>query len=96
MFQIGQVLTKENYTRGALWCNRNGAHIEKQNGAYVIVGNAPLPEPTYAQKRAAQYPALADQLDMLYWDKVNGTNIWADTVAAVKANYPKPLTGDNA
>ena len=90
MFEIGQVLTKENYTAAAVWCNQHGAHIEKQNGAYVIVQNAPLPEPTYAEKRAAEYPSLAQQLDMIYWDKVNGTNVWEETVAAVKAKYPKP------
>lgn len=48
------------------------------------------PEPTYAEKRAAEYPSLADQLDMMYWDRVNGTNVWEETVAAVKAKYPKP------
>lgn len=46
MFEIGQVLTKANYTAAAVWCNANSAHIEKQNGAYVIVANAPAPEPT--------------------------------------------------
>lgn len=53
MFEIGQVLTKENYTQGALWCNANGAHIEKQNGAYVIVKNAPAPEPSAEEQVAA-------------------------------------------
>lgn len=90
MFEIGQVLTKENYTAAAVWCNQHGAHIEKQNGAYVIVQNAPAAEPTYAEKRAAEYPSLAQQLDMIYWDKVNGTNVWEETVATVKAKYPKP------
>jgi len=90
MFKIGQFIGKENYTRAAVWCNKNGAHMEKQDGAYVIVQNAPAPEPTYAEKRAAEYPSVADQLDMMYWDKVNGTDIWAETVAAVKAKYPKP------
>lgn len=53
MFNIGQVLTKENYTVAAVWCNTNGAHIEKQNGAYVIVQNAPAPEPLLEEKVAA-------------------------------------------
>lgn len=90
MFTIGQLLTKENYTAAAVWCNTNGAHIEHTAAGFVIVQNTPAPEPTYAEKRAAQYPSLAEQLDMIYWDKVNGTDVWQETVAAVKEKYPKP------
>ena len=36
------------------------------------------------------YLPVADQLDMQYWDSVNGTTTWKDHVAAVKAKYPKP------
>ena len=36
------------------------------------------------------YPIIQDQLDMQYWDIVNGTNVWKDTIAAVKAKFPKP------
>lgn len=53
MFEIGQVIEQENYTQAALWCNKNGAHIEKQEGQYVIVANAPAPEPTPAEQVAA-------------------------------------------
>ena len=53
MFNIGQPVTKENYTAAAVWCNQHGAHIEKQNGAYVIVANAPAPEATDEEKVAA-------------------------------------------
>ena len=51
-FDIGQVLTKENYTQGAIWCNTNNAHIEKQDGQYIIVANAPIPEPTLEEQVA--------------------------------------------
>ena len=50
MFNIGQTVTKENYTAAAVWCNANGAHIEKQHGAYVIVKNTPRPEPTIEEQ----------------------------------------------
>ena len=52
MFDIGQVLTKENYTQGAIWCNANNAHIDKQDGQYVIVANATIPEPTLEEQVA--------------------------------------------
>ena len=37
MFNIGDVLTSENYTQGAIWCNANNAMIEEINNEYVIV-----------------------------------------------------------
>ena len=43
MFNIGDKLTKENYTQGAIWCNENKATIELVDGEYVIVA---IPELT--------------------------------------------------
>ena len=36
------------------------------------------------------YLPIQQQLDMQYWDSVNGTTTWKDHIAAVKAKYPKP------
>jgi hypothetical protein len=36
-----------------------------------------------------QYKPIGEQLDMQYWDKVNGTTTWEDHIAEVKAEYPK-------
>lgn len=47
------------------------------------------PEPTYQEKRQAAYPAIADQLDMIYWDIINGTQLWQETITAIKQRYPK-------
>ena len=41
------------------------------------------------RQRAVTYWPLADQLDALYWDKKNGTNVWEQHIEAVKAKYPK-------
>ena len=43
----------------------------------------------YQRTRAAAYPSIQEQLDMQYWDSVNGTTTWADAIAKVKADYPK-------
>jgi len=43
----------------------------------------------YQRDRAIDYPSLADQLDMQYWDKINGTNKWQQAINAVKQKYPK-------
>jgi len=36
------------------------------------------------------YASIAEQLDMQYWDSINGTTKWKDHINAVKAKYPKP------
>ena len=43
----------------------------------------------YQRDRATAYPSIQDQLDMQYWDKVNGTTTWKDAVAKVKLDNPK-------
>ena len=40
-------------------------------------------------QRLRKYPTIQDQLDMLYWDKVNNTSVWQDTIASVKEQHPK-------
>lgn len=60
------------------------------NGQWYITGYAPAePEKTYIEKRVAEYPAITEQLDMIYWDKVNNTNKWQEKIAEIKAKYPK-------
>jgi len=39
--------------------------------------------------RAKDYPSIQEQLDMQYWDKINGTNKWQQAINAVKQKYPK-------
>ena len=36
------------------------------------------------------YLPIKEQLDLQYWDSVNGTTKWKDHIAAVKSKYPKP------
>lgn len=39
--------------------------------------------------RKLEYPSIEDQLDMLYWDKINGTNVWEATISKIKRRHPK-------
>ena len=50
-------------------------------------------EPSYVELRAAAYPSMVDQLDMQYWDGINGTTTWADAIQAVKDAHPTTVTG---
>ena len=45
---------------------------------------------SYKSKRRAAFPSLEEQLDMQYWDAVNGTTTWKDAIAKVKSDNPKP------
>lgn len=59
----------------------------------VAVEGEDVVEPSYVELRASEYPDLATQLDMQYWDNINGTTVWQDTIDAIKAKYPKTITG---
>lgn len=51
--------------------------------------------PTYVDQRIAAYPDISDQLDIIYWDKINGTTDWLDLISEIKAKYPKPEVLDD-
>ena len=60
------------------------------DGNWYVKGYAPLkPEPSYIEKRLQEYPAISEQLDMIFWDKINGTNNWQETIVKIKEKYPK-------
>jgi hypothetical protein len=43
----------------------------------------------YSAKRTNAYPSIEEQLDMQYWDKINGTTNWEDEIARIKLENPK-------
>ena len=61
------------------------ADIEAADAEWTANFNAQA----YARNRAAAYASIGDQLDMQYWDNVNGTTTWKDHIASVKAQFPK-------
>ncbi len=63
--EIGQILTKENYTQGAIWCNQNNAYIEKIGGQYFIVANPAPKEPTLEE----QVVLLEKEYGMSRWQR---------------------------
>ena len=48
--------------------------------------NAEVEAKAYQEKRLAEYPPIADQLDDIYH---NGVDEWKKTIKAVKDKYPK-------
>ena len=52
--------------------------------------NEKIAELQVIKDRKLAYGSIADQLDMQYWDSVNGTTTWKDYIAQVKSDNPKP------
>lgn len=57
---------------------RNAAHVAADAGK------------RYKKRRRREYPSVRSQLDMMYWDAVNGTTTWVDEITRIKEKYPKP------
>lgn len=52
--------------------------------------NAEATAVKYQSDRANSFASVGDQLDMQYWDAVNGTTTWKDHIAKIKSDNPKP------
>ncbi len=77
-------------TAGAFDAQGNPVTIDEQAvQAEITRLQADYAAKQYQRDRAAAYPSLAEQMDMQYWDSVNGTTVWADTIAEIKARFPK-------
>lgn len=57
---IWDILTKETYTQGALWANKNNAHIEMINGQYVIVPNPTVTLEEAKQNKISELKSIRD------------------------------------
>lgn len=68
-----------------------GIPSQADQDAWTVEYETHLAAIAYRDLRAAAYPSWQEQKDMQYWDAVNGTTEWTDTIAAVKDRYPKPL-----
>ena len=69
-------------TAGAMDANGNSVTVD------MNAVNAWVDPEQYKIDRV--YPSIQDQLDMQYWDSVNGTTTWKDAIEAVKTENPKP------
>ena len=58
------------------------------DGTAVVLKPRP-PAPTYAQKRAAEYPPATDYLDGIVKGDAAQVQAYVDACLAVKAKYPK-------
>ena len=69
------------------WYNNTTPISKADIEAKVVEVQADYDAKQYQRDRV--YPSIGEQLDMQYWDNVNGTTTWKDAVAKVKADNPK-------
>ena len=80
-----------NDSTGALDSSGNKITLVQSNiDAARTTLNADAAKVKYKSDRAVAFASIGDQLDMQYWDAVNGTTTWKDHVAKVKSDNPKP------
>ena len=63
--------------------------VRQSEEAQALQEKAEYDANQYQRDRATAYPSIQEQLDMQYWDKVNGTTNWEDAIAKVKSDNPK-------
>jgi hypothetical protein len=76
------------YADMASKANAENKSLSVKNGKLVLIETV-QPELSIQEKRALAYPNIQEQLDMIYWDRVNGTDTWIETISAIKNKYPK-------
>jgi len=62
---------------------------DEQLASYETVANTAESNAQVDTARRVAYGPIADQLDMMYKDQVNGTTTWKAHVAKVKSDNPK-------
>lgn len=98
MYEIGEIVTKENYTQAAIACNKAGdRHIEKRDGQYVIVANAPLPEPTVQERvrMLEMQTGLTRAVRELVLAENSGASEYVKSKAQEIETLAAPLRADN-
>ena len=72
------------------WEDKSPQPSDEAIQAKIVELQADYDSKQYQRDRAEQYPSIQEQLDMQYWDAVNGTKKWQEAVAKVKTDNPKP------
>ena len=85
-----QVTVFDNDIDRIKWSDGNPTNItNEQILAKQTERQAEYDAKQYQRDREVAYPTIQEQLDMQYWDNVNGTTTWKDAIAKVKSDNPK-------
>jgi len=89
--------------KAILKINPNAVFVIRGEEIEWLEGTTPIPKADIEAKmvelqaeydanqyqRDRVYPSIQEQLDMQYWDKVNGTTNWEDSITQIKTDNPK-------
>ena len=75
---------------GLKWFDERPKPTEKELNDKVAELQTEYDAKKYQRDRATSYPSIQEQLDMQYWDAVNGTKKWQEAISKVKTDNPKP------
>lgn len=81
--------TNKQYAEKAILANKENKILNIAQDGTVHMEDKPVRELSYAQLRQQEYGSIENQLDLIYWDKINGTTLWQDSISAIKEKYPK-------
>jgi hypothetical protein len=84
-----EFVIRENNVNQITWLNGTTPIPKADIEAKMVELQAEYDANQYQRDRATAYPTIQEQLDMQYWDNVNGTTNWEDAIAKVKADNPK-------
>lgn len=96
--KLNEIFTEQQYTEAYNIAKENNYEIieveknidDKGNEVRAfMLKEREIPVLTYVEQRLASYPPISEQLDMIYWDMINGTNNWRDLITSIKEQYPK-------
>jgi len=73
-------------SEGVITFHESATLQQRETGIQIVSRHNP---DWYVEKRVAAYGTFGDQLDMIYKDKINGTNTWINHITNVKTMYPK-------
>ena len=80
----------DNDLETVIWSDDRPMPTKEQIEQEVLKLSQEWQDNEYQRLRQPEYPTMQEQLDMQYWDVINGTTTWQDAINAVKAKYPKP------
>lgn len=87
-----QQIAQENplyYADMAVEANSLNKTLAVDENDELILVETSKPILSYQESRSLKYPPFQEQLDMIYWDNVNGTDLWLQTISAIKSEFPK-------
>ena len=81
-----KVIVSDNDVKKIEWLEKTTPIAEKEILAKQKELQADYDAKQYQRNRASEYPSIADQLDDLYHNGIDG---WKETIKAIKDKYPK-------